>query len=242
MASTEEISLAASLLKDVLANRPLADGSDYGRLYGRYRTDASFRELFDAIASGLELTILGAPVTGMVLAPNEGSPFDFRMSDLRPSWDPDERLIAGLVLLGIAALKFPHEEDLDEIGSPKIVSIDQVEKFMRDAIKPLAAAVDDPASIESYAASAAEAYERMPGVLRTEKKGQRKKGCTTRVIADVFDLLCEQRMGRAAPRYGKDTYVLTDRFRIQIGSVAGSEALKTMRALAPAHQDPEIKG
>ncbi len=239
MIRLEDATAASALLGSVLQGRPLTDGSDYGQVYGRYRTDAAFRELVDAIASGLQLVALGSPPTGMVLSPNDGSAFDFRLGDLRPSWSADERLVAGLVLLGIAALKYPREEDLDEVGAPKILSIDQVEKFMRDAIKPLAATEAELGSIESYAASAAEAYERMPGVLRTEKKGQRKRGCTTKVVAEVFDLLTEQKMARPAPRYGKDTYVLTDRFRVQVGTIAGSEALKTMRGLAPAHQPIE---
>jgi hypothetical protein len=239
MIRSEDVETAATLIGHVLHGRPLADGSDYGQQYARYRTDAAFREVVDVIAGGLGLSILGSPATGLVLSPNEGSAFDFRLADLRPSWDPDERLVAGLVLLGLAALRYPREADLDEVGSPKIVTIEQVEKFMRDAIKPLAAAQAEPESYETFAASAAEAYERMPGVLRTEKKGQRKKGCTTRVIADVFDLLAEQKMARLAPRYGKDTYVLTDRFRVQVGSIAGSEALKTMRSLAPAYQSDE---
>jgi hypothetical protein len=240
MIRLDDATAAATLLRFVLQGRPLTDGSDYGLLYRQYRTDATFRELVDAVASGLGLVVLGSPPTGMVLSPNEGSPFDFRLTDLRPSWTADERLVAGLVLLGIAALKYPREEDLDEVGSPKILSIDQVEKFMRDAIKPIAATEAEVGSIESYAASAAEAYERMPGVLRTEKKGQRKRGCTTKVVADVFDLLAEQKLARPAPRYGKDAYVLTDRFRVQVGTIAGSEALKTMRGLAPAHQAVEV--
>jgi len=226
---------AGQLLSYAIAARPLTDGSEYGALYGRYRADMAFRDLTDAFAGGIGLTILAAPATGLVLSPAAGSIFDLRLTDLR-QMEPEERVVFGLVNLGIAALAYPREEDLDDAGAPKIVTIERVERFMREAIKPLAAGEAELGSIEAYAASAAKAYEKMPAVLRTEKRGQRKRGCTTKVIEDVFALLVDQRMAREATRYGRDAFILLDRFRVSVAEIAGSEALDTLRKVAARHQ------
>lgn len=226
---------AGQLLAFAVAARPLTDGSEYGRLYTRYRTELGFRDLANGFAAGIGLSILAAPATGLVVSPIAGSIFDFRLSDLR-AMEPDERVVFGLVHLGIAALAYPRDEDLDDAATPKIVTIDRVEKFMREAVKPLAAVEAEPGSIEAYAASAAKAYETMPPVLRTEKRGQRKKGCTTKVIEDVFALLVEQKMAREAARYGKDAFILLDRFRVGVAEIAGSDALETLKTVAQRHQ------
>jgi hypothetical protein len=228
-----DITAASALIRHALAGRPLATGSEYGELFDRYLHHQAFRDLVASVADGLDLAVLQAPpTTGLVLSPNPDSPFRLRFADLRP-WTPDERLVAGLVLLGIAALRFPREEDLDAEGIVRYVTVGSVEKFMREAIRPLAIApTADAKSIEAYARSAAEAYERMPGLLRTEKRGQRKRGCTMRVIEDVFDLLIEQRMARRPARMDDDTLQLTDRFRVHVAEIAGSEALAVLRAVA----------
>lgn len=221
---------AASLVSFGLTGRIPTDGSDYGRLYDRYRTDAEFRALTNGVAEGLGLDVIGVEQTGLVLTARAGSPFSFRLSDLR-SMEPSERLAFGLVLLGIAAYAYPKPEDLDG-AEPVILTIDRVERFMRAAIEPLAKLEAVDGSIESFAKSAAAVYDRMPSLLRTETKGQRKKGCTTKVIEDAFKLLVEQRMARVGPRLGTDAYLLTDRFRVHVAEIAGSDALEALKRLA----------
>ena len=80
----------------------------------------------------------------------------------------EQRVGLGLVLLGIAAYAYPKPDDLD-VAEPAIVTIGAVERLMRAAIAPLAKLEAVDGSIESYAASAAAAYERMPGLLVTDR-------------------------------------------------------------------------
>lgn len=230
MIDPREATDAATLVSLGLTGRIPTEGSDYGRLYDRYRTDPGFRSLTDAVAEGLGLSVIGIPQTGLVLTARAGSPFDFRLSDLRPM-DPPERVVLGLVLLGIAAYAYPKPEDLDG-AEPSVLTIDRVERFMRAAIEPLAAMEAEDGSIEAFAQSAAAVYDKMPSLLRTETKQQRRKGCTTKVIEDAFRLLVDQRMARVGPKYGVDAYLLTDRFRVHVAEIAGSDALEVMRGLA----------
>jgi hypothetical protein len=236
MIDPREATDAGALISYGLTGRVPNVGAEYGQLYDRYKTDPTFRALVDGIASGLGLTVIGTPITGIVLTARAGSPFDLRLSDL-PGGDRDERLVLGLVLLGIAAYAYPKPEDLD-IAEPVIVTIGAVERLMRAAIAPLAKLEAVDGSIESYAASAAAAYERMPGLLVTDR-GARRKHCTEGVIEDAFRLLIEQKMAHEGPRHGVDAYVLTDRFRISVAEVAGSDALEALRDISLAHRVAE---
>lgn len=234
MIDPREATDASALVSYGLTGRVPTEGSEYGRLYDRYRTDPTFHAITDAVASGLGLTVIGTPITGIVLTARAGSPFDLRLSDL-PGGDRDDRLILGLVLLGIAAYAYPRPEDLD-IAEPAIVTIASVERLMRAAIAPLAKMEAVDGSIESYAASAAAAYDRMPALITSEVRGTRRKGCTERAIEDAFRILIDQKMAREGPRHGVDAYVLTDRFRVSVAEIAGSDALEVLRDLSAAQR------
>jgi hypothetical protein len=237
MIDPREATDAGALVSYGLTGRVPTEGSEYGRLYDRYRTDPTFRTLVDGVASGLGLTVIGTPITGIVLTARAGSPFDLRLSDL-PGGDRDDRLTLGLVLLGIAAYAYPRPEDLD-VAEPVIVTIAVVERLMRGAIAPLAKLEAIDGSIESFAASAAAAYDRMPPLLVSEVRGSRRKGCTERVIEDAFRLLIEQKMAREGPRHGVDAYVLTDRFRVSVAEIAGSDALEVLRDLSATQRSTD---
>jgi hypothetical protein len=220
---------AGALIAFGLSGRSPAEGSDYGRVFERYRTDHQFQELVDAIASGLGLWVVGAPPSGIVLAAKAGSPFSFRLSDLNLA--AEDQQLFGLVLLGIAALAYPTEAHLDAT-SAQIVSVERVERFMRTAIAPLKNPDALEGSIEAWTASAARAYESRPAFVPTPKEKRAAKGCTQWSIEQVLDWLVRQKMAREAGRaYGPDRYFLTDRFRVMVGEIAGSEALTTLRSL-----------
>lgn len=238
MIEIREASDAAALIAYGLTGQVPTAGSEYGRLYDLYRTVPTFQTLTDGVAQGLGLTVIGTPLTGIVLTARTGSPFDLRLSDM-PGGDRDERLTLGLVLLGIAAYAYPRAEDLD-VAEPVVVTINAVERLMRAAIAPLAKLEAVDGSIDRFAASAAATYDRMPPLLVTEIRGARRKGCTERVVEDAFRLLIEQKMARPGPRHGVDAYVLTDRFRVSVAEIAGSDALQVLRDLSTVHSTPEV--
>src|SRR4051812_12866917 len=107
----EDVWAAAELVAFGLRTgaRP-TDGNPYGQLLERYRTSTSFRDAVDTIAGGLGLIVLGAPPrAGLVLTTQPGSVFAVRMADLRSgNLGADDKLIAGLVVLAVAAYAFPN--------------------------------------------------------------------------------------------------------------------------------------
>jgi hypothetical protein len=223
---------AGILIGAGFSGRTPSEGSDYGRALERYRSEVGFRNLVDSFAHGLGLTVLGTPQTGIVLAPVEGSPFAFRLSDLGSRVDSEERLLLGLALLGIAALAYPRDETL-EASTAQILSVDRVERFIRAAIDPLKALDGDAETIDARVRSAALAWDRLPAFKPMAQLKGPAKGCTQRVIVDVFERLVEQRMARSGgARFGEDHYLLTDRFRLMVGEVAGGDGLEALRRVA----------
>jgi hypothetical protein len=225
--NADEVRRAAALIGAGLQRRLRpTDGSDYAAMLDRYRTDPDFQELVGTVADGLGLEILGAPRFGLMLAPVAGSPFAMRLTDFREGMTVEERLVAGLIILGLAAYAYPNEVDLDD-PAVRSVEIGRLEKFLRGAVQPI---VDSPVT-DDVASNAAQLYDAMPELLVSEKTGRRRKGCSLRAIEEVMNWLVEQGMARDMARTlnAVDTFQLTDRFRIQVAELAGDTAFTVLR-------------
>lgn len=208
-------------------SRPV-EGSEYRALLDRYRSELRFRDVVDTMAEGLGLEVLGTPRSGIVLAPEPGGPFATRLADLR-TMDTTEKLIFGLVLIGIAAYAYPQDVDFDD-PETKLVDVVKVDEFLRSAIDTLKAQQGAEGSAEERARAAAEAYADMPQLITTQT-GRRGRGCTLKAIEDALGWLVDQGAAREAGTLGPDVYHLTDRFRLLVADSAGGAALDALREL-----------
>jgi hypothetical protein len=114
-----------------------ASTAGYADLVARHQSDVGFRELVDDIADGLGLIVLEADgVSGIVLAAAAGSVFEARLADYRANLSGDDRLIHGLIHVGIAAYAFPTPATLadDDVRHASVVA---VERFLRTACERL---------------------------------------------------------------------------------------------------------
>lgn len=212
--------------------RPV-DGSDYRTLLDQYRSDLRFKDTVDTVAEGLGLEVLGAPRSGLVLAPEPTGPFATRLADLKTAMTAEERLVFGLILLAAAAYAYPNDVDLDEPDT-KLVDVVKLDAFIRAAITDLGTLEGADGSNPERARTAAELYEDMPSLVLTGQ-GRRKQGCTLRAIETVCGWLVEQGAAREQKSLGPDTYQLTDRFRLLVADSAGSEALEVLRTTRRSH-------
>jgi len=215
----------------------IARGADerYGALWSDYRTDEGFRDVVEAVANGLGLVVIDATDQGLIVAPMDKSPFSFRLADYQRGLDSKKRMLIGLVHLGIAAVSYPKEVDLeDDIVIRR--SVEQVERFLRDACARLAQGDDrDPeAGEEADERAAWRAFAVMPSSIRM-KKGGYAVDCTMGIITRAFDWLVVQGMARDA---GGGTFQMLDRYRVQVRELAGHAALEGLRTLVtPEHHE-----
>src|SRR5439155_8043560 len=110
-----------------------------GRLRGaanRYRTDEEFHEVFDAMASGLDLRVLDVTDRALLVGAELDSPFAFRLGEYRKGDELDRRVLRGLIVLGIAAYCFPTQRSLEDTGLPSLTAR-EVDDFLRAACEEL---------------------------------------------------------------------------------------------------------
>ncbi|MDG9674845.1 hypothetical protein [Micromonospora sp. DH14] len=198
-------------------------------LLHRYRTEAAFRDTVDVLASGFGLSVLGTPArTGIVVTTQPGSVFAIRTSDLRSTtMTPDDKLVAGLITLAIAAYAFPHARDLDSTDV-KIIEVVALDTFIRSAVERVTATTGDDGN-DAQARRAADVYDRMNAYAPKANQPGPAKGCTQWAIVEVLGWLVDRGAARPAPTMGATTYQLTDRFRLLVADIGGGEALEALR-------------
>jgi hypothetical protein len=226
MPDLADVRRAAELVAFGLGRTRPVDGSDYRILLDRYRSDLTFRNVVDTVATGLGLVVLGTPRSGLVLRPDVGSQFATRLSDLR-QMDPEDRAVAGLVLVALAAYAYPTDGDLDD-PEAKIVEVGKLDAFIRSAAAKLTSPDTDADTPLGRARAAADIYVDLPPV-RLSERGRRVRGCTYRAIEEVCGWLVDRGAARETPALGADTYQLTDRFRLLVAESAASDALDVLR-------------
>jgi hypothetical protein len=226
----EDVRHAAELVSFGLrhGSRP-TDGNPYGLLLHRYRTEAAFRDTVDVLASGFGLSVLGTPPrTGIVVTTQPGSVFAIRATDLRgTAMSPDDKIVAGLITLAIAAYAFPHARDLDSTDV-KIIEVVTLDTFIRSAIQRVSATTGDDGN-DAQARRAADVYDGMPGFLPKPTQSGPSRKSTQGAIVEVFGWLVDRGAARPAPTMGATTYQLTDRFRLMVADIGGGEALEALR-------------
>lgn len=116
-----------------------ARSEDYAALLRRYRDDVQLRTMVDGVAAGLGLAVLDADDYGLVLAATEESVFAWHLDNYRRDMGVEERLLHGLVHLGIAAYCYPTAESLDpeEERVVRTVSAAAAERDLRDTCQRL---------------------------------------------------------------------------------------------------------
>jgi hypothetical protein len=134
------------LTKALLPGLTPTNDKEYRTLLGLYEADSGFRELFNSVAEGLELTPISVDHQGAILAPSSASSlFALRLSDLRASGlKMEQKALMVLTHLTIAALFFPTAEKLFDDGydSPPVS-----ERLTATHLRDMAATVAGKAEI-----------------------------------------------------------------------------------------------
>ena len=207
----------------------------YSELVKRFAEHDPFRELTDAIAEGLGLTVLAVSSrTGVVLGPGEGSVFEQRFDDyarravLGERRDL-ERVLHGIAHLAIAALAFPRPDDLAADTYVGRVSVEQADSVVREACTMLAAKAaaaeeaGDPLEEAPELERAWRVYLRRPEAAPT-KDGRLAPSTTRGVIAKALRFLADQGfLARVSDEYG-GTYRTTPRYQVQVRELAAERA------------------
>lgn len=210
-----------------------ASTAGYADLVARHQSDVVFRELVDGIADGLGLIVLEADgVSGIVLAPAPGSVFEPRLADYRANLSGDDRLLHGLIHVGIAAYTFPTPASLadDDVRHASVVT---VERFLRTACGRLRERHGDAAADATETEQAWRLYLRRQAT-RDTTDGRIGVSTTTGMIKYAFERLVAAGMATRTAATDGGTYRLLRRYRTgvrELGATAAyRELMEAMRA------------
>jgi len=199
-----------------------ATTSDYQQLLDRYRGYVPFRECVQAICTGLGIEISAEGPQGLVLAPGNDSVFAMGTDDYRRSGSADDRLIDGLILVGIIATMYPRPEDLE--GDPDLarppITVEEVEKTLRTLCEHLEEASQkqpDPAAQE-LTAGLDEAWRsyRDRVATKTTSNGRAATGTTLQMISRAFDTLKQHDCVTMTTRNNQKMYRPTWKYQAMI--------------------------
>jgi hypothetical protein len=109
---------------------------EYQRVLDRYRTVGEFRAAADAVLHGLGAEVLSDGDFGLVLGVTPESPLAFRVTDMPNLYKSDHRVLAGLILTGLAAFAYPSAQELDE-DRLRPVEVAEFDAWLRDLCERL---------------------------------------------------------------------------------------------------------
>ncbi|MFD9704195.1 hypothetical protein [Lentzea sp. NPDC059081] len=208
--------------------RPGAD-SGYRTLLGRYRVDVEFRNAVDSVLDGLDVRVLSDSDLGLVLGVRRESVFAYRISDLPNVNGVTERLLVGLVSVGITAYAYPTPADFDD-DRVRWVSVDEIERFVREVCERFKRTPADDETLDE----AWRTYDRLSPAYKADKgkgKARRSPASSTYWVAHVLNWMVDQGLARLAPARGTETFQLLERFRVQAGELAGNETYDLLAAI-----------
>lgn len=212
---------------------------DYRRVLSRYRTEPDFRTAMDALLVGLRATVLSDGSFGLALGVEADSPFAFRYADLPRTETREGRLLAGLVLVGLAAWAFPTPAELEDDRVRRVPDV-EFEAWLRETCERLRS--HDAAGEAIPDTGLNEAWRVYAG-MRATIVGDRGRGanrlspkCTLYWVRTVLGWMTEQGLARADTSAGEGNWTLTERFRIQVKDFAGQRAYAYLAAQARASE------
>jgi hypothetical protein len=228
----EHVRRAARLIAFGLtpAKRPTND-PDYERLVRAYLDDPTLASAARELAAGLGLRLLDVSDYGVTLGAQPESPFGLTVQEYQAGLSAEERLLHGLVQVGLAAYLYPRAEDLEADAEVVEVRVEELERFLREtceaAARSLPPAGDTPAAYPDLE-DAFRIYLRWPSTHAT-KDGRRAAKTTEGIIAQALERLCEHGLMQRARSEGGEVFKALRRYRVQVRELASHEALQIIR-------------
>jgi hypothetical protein len=227
----QDVADAARLLG--FACRPRAyvgrDGG-YAELLNRYRTDEEFHDVFDAMASGLDLRVLDVTDRALLVGAEPHSPFAFRLGEYRKGDELDRRVLRGLIVLGIAAYCFPTQRSLEDSGLPSLTARD-VDDFLRAACEELSKRPRESPDDEPGLDLAWQLYLRQPEVKGTDRRRRSQSATVDLIEQTLLDFAEWGLVVEESGVSGVRRFRGLPRLRVQVREMASQHAFSVLRDL-----------
>ena len=219
----------------------------YSSLMTQLYTSERFKEVFENLAVGLQINILGYSQHGVFIAGRDRSPFAFKLEDYKGSMKAEERVIHGLLMLAIAAFCFPTIEVLDQdddILRPRF-TVDQVVEFVQGLCKVCKANTPgDPEAGQQDLLSVWHAILLLPTSKPTPRGGDKQSTVSLAgMLQYALDRLADYGMMRFIEKGEKNwgVYQPNPAYRIQVKKLAGNQTFRLIQEIRQQATETEGK-
>ena len=205
-----------------------AKHDEYRELVARCLAEPEFRQQTEQAADALDLTVAAVdPTVGIVVVPADAGVFSPTWTWLRDQakigTSAADRMIAGMLLVGIAALCYPTATSLSDPALRRFTPGD-VDTLLRRHGQLLA---DGDTVLEDGLDAAWQAYAARKAI-ETGKGGKRTRNCTVAIAERICELLAAQRLLLRNDEAGQTVYRSTDRFRHLVARHGATLAYRTL--------------
>lgn len=214
------------------AKRPTND-VDYAALVRAYHDEPDMQRVMADICSGLGLRLLDVSEYGVVLGSTAGSPFGLTVQAYQENLSGDERLLHGLVHVGLAAYLYPRPEELEAEADVRQVTVAELDGFLRELCEVAARRApeksDAPAEFPDLE-NAFRVFLRWPATKETESGG---RGRHTRhaLIGRALEKLTDHGLLQPVRSEAGTVYKALRRYRVHVRALAAHEAFQILREL-----------
>lgn len=208
---------------------------EYQQLLRRLLSDGRFQQMTESILRGLGLRMLGvSEAFGLTIAAMPDGVFAVRRDDYGKLRSTTDRLIQGIVHLGIAAWCFPRAEDLGEgdmVAAPRI-TVEQLVEYLTQLCDECKR--QDSGEESSPAEELRTAWQ---GVLSlgkySDSAGARESFATlSGKITHALTFLTEQGLLKRDDRDNKPAWLARPAFRLHVRELAGHRAWRIVSLAA----------
>jgi len=188
------------------------NNGDYGELFDQYSKDPDFRQVVQAAARGMKITIYSSsPQLGLVLLPIENGFFSPTQESFKKGMQFRERVAFGILHYCLAAYAFPSQEalsdDIDVLG-PRIVVKDVV-RFTRDFCDQINVSAGEK---EALSEEMIEGFSHLLSMRERDDGGMKNLTTMLKVILDKYE---REGLFVITEENGETIYRTKPQFRVQ---------------------------
>lgn len=207
---------------------------EYSELLRRYEEDPSFRIIVDGVTEGMGLRTVDIGRNGFFLSANETSPFRLTVDHYKANMSAQDRILHGVIQVGIAAFSFPKAEILDQDDNvvPAQISPPELAAYIRKFAETEAARF--PAETMEETEERRAWREALSRALTMETSpGKESAKSLTGMCRHGLEFLERQGLMRTVSET-KSIFQGTTAFRIRLKCYGAHELLSLMRDTAKA--------
>jgi hypothetical protein len=204
-------------------------------LVREFLSEPGFQDITNALAKGLGLRVLNASTqSGLVLGTTTDSPFQLHRDDYHGRMSASDRIVQGLIHLGIAAWCFPRAEDLREADDvlPARITVEDLVEYLHALCEELKAREERNIAVPSAEVRLAWQHLLALGKYSDSADGRGSFATLAGKIRFALNFLTDHGFLKREGTDDHPSWLARPSFRIHVRELAGHEAFSIVTRAA----------